>query len=37
MDNIWVYGQHELDKDALLGYLQSNLDSYMNYNGYDED
>lgn len=37
MSNIWNYGQYDLDKDALLKYLQSNLDSYMEYNGYDED
>lgn len=36
-ENIWKYGQYELDKSALLKYLQSNLDSYMDYNGYDEN
>lgn len=36
-ENIWKYGQHELDKKALLKYLQSNAESYIEYQGYDDD
>lgn len=37
MNDIWKYGQYDLDKGALLKYLQSNLDSYIEYNGYDDE
>lgn len=37
MSELWNYGQHELNKAALLGYLQSNADSYMSYNDYDDE
>ena len=36
-ENIWKYGQHELDKKALLKYLQSNAESYIEYQGYDDE
>lgn len=36
MNDTWKYGQYDLDKDALLKYLQSNADSYMKYNDYDD-
>ena len=36
-ENIWKYGQHELDKKALLKYLQSNAESYIEYQGYDDN
>lgn len=36
-ENIWKYGQYELDKKALLKYLQSNAESYTEYQGYDDD
>ena len=36
-ENIWKYGQHELDKKALLKYLQSNAESYIEYQGYNNE
>lgn len=36
-ENIWKYGQYELDKKALLKYLQSNAESYIEYQGYDDE
>lgn len=36
-ENIWKYGQHELDKKALLKYLQSNAESYIEYQGYNDE
>lgn len=37
MDELWNYGQYELDKPTLLKHLQSNADSYMLYNNYNDE
>ena len=34
-DNIWKYGEYDLDKSTLFKYLQSNLDSFMTYHSFD--